>query len=352
MNEAKTEAQAELLYNRLVKRQRHLRKWAGRTGTDAYRLYDRDIPEIPLVLDFWDGAVSGALYKRPYEKDEDEERLWLEAMAASVSSALNIPPDSVFLKQRRRLRWRQQGRAQYEKLGERNVWREVTEGGLRFRVNLSDYLDTGLFLDARKRRSLFRNEAAGKRVLNLFAYTCSFSVYAASGGAQAVDSVDLSNTYLEWGAVNFALNGFRTGMGAPFRSSACANNLIRADVLEFAGEAAKKRLTWDLIVLDPPSFSNSKKMRASLDICRDYRELISRCLSLLSPAGKLWFSSNARNFRLDEVEFPGFMVKDMAAEVVDEDFKGKKVPACFTFIRGGCSKTPVLGTASLDLGKK
>jgi 23S rRNA G2069 N7-methylase RlmK/C1962 C5-methylase RlmI len=332
MREAKTEAQAELLYNRLVKRHRHLRKWARKTGTDAYRLYDRDIPEIPLVLDYFAGAVSGALYKRPYEKDEAEEDLWLAAMAASVSSALDIPADSVFLKHRRRLRRRQDGAVQYEKLGQRNVWREVTEGGLRFRVNLSDYLDTGLFPDARKRRAVLRNEAADKKILNLFAYTCSFSVYAAAGGAQEVDSVDISNTYLQWGAVNFALNGFKAAMG-PLSPPARANSLIRADALGFIREAAEKRLSWDAIVLDPPSFSNSKKMRASLDIRRDYRELVSRCLPLLSPGGKLWFSSNARNFRLDPEGFPGFTVRDMAGELVDEDFRGKKVPLCYTFIR-------------------
>jgi 23S rRNA G2069 N7-methylase RlmK/C1962 C5-methylase RlmI len=338
MNEAKTLAQAQLLYNRLVKRYRHLKKWARRIGTDAYRLYDRDIPEIPLVLDFLDNAVSGALYKRPYEKDEEEEKFWLSSMAGAISLALNIPRDSLFLKQRQR----QHGAAQYEKLGQSNVWREVNEGGLRFRVNLSDYLDTGLFLDARKKRALLRDEANGKTVLNLFAYTCSVSVYAASGGAREVDSVDLSNTYLEWGAVNFALNGFtaeKTEASAlsakpdSTESDVCTARLIRTDVLSFLKQAAREKLFWDIIILDPPSFSNSKSMQSDLDIRRDYYEIISRCLFLLSPGGTLWFSSNAKGFNLDAGEFSDFKIRDMTDKVIDEDFKGRKVPVCYSFTK-------------------
>jgi 23S rRNA G2069 N7-methylase RlmK/C1962 C5-methylase RlmI len=312
----------QLLFNRLSKRHRHLKKWARRTGTNAFRLYDRDIPEIPLILDLYDDAVSGAVFKRPY--DEDEEN-WLPVMKDSAARALGIPESHIFLKERRRMRQRQETGAQYGKVSTQSFYRDVHEGDLIFRVNLSDYLDTGLFLDSRKKRALIRSQAAGKRVLNLFAYTCSLSVCAAKGGARQVDSVDLSNTYLEWGRINFALNGLDadyTGGTLP---------LIRSDVIQFITQAVKKRERWDIIILDPPGFSNSKKMKGTLDIQRDKRELIHRCLSLLSPGGTLWFSSNAKGLSLESGEFPNYTVKDMRPDLVDEDFRGKRIPACYTF---------------------
>ena len=321
---AKTAAQAELLYNRLVKRHRHLKKWARRTGTGAFRLYDRDIPEIPLALDLYGGAVSLALYKRPYEKEEREEEIWLLAMKDAVSKALNIPIDRIFLKERRRMKDRQETGIQYGKMSLQSFYLDVTEGDLSFRVNLSEYLDTGLFLDARKKRALIRAEAAGKSILNLFAYTCSLSAAAAKGGALSVDSVDLSKTYLEWGKINFALNGLEENSGF---------NFIRSDVFQFLKHADAKGLRWDIIILDPQSFSNSKKMNGALDIKRDHTGLIRRCLSLLSPEGTLWFSSNAKGFKLDGETFPGLIVKDISNELVDEDFRGKKTPRCYTFTR-------------------
>jgi 23S rRNA G2069 N7-methylase RlmK/C1962 C5-methylase RlmI len=329
--------QAEMLENRLRKRRRHLRKWARRIGTDVFRLYDRDIPEIPLVLDLYGDAVSGALYKRPYEKDEEEETQWLAAMREAVSRGLDLPADQIFIKERDRRR----GKDQYERLGSGGFLRDVHEGGLLFRVNLSDYLDTGLFPDHRKIRAMVRDEAAGKRVLNLFCYTASFSVHAAKGGAGEVDSVDISNTYLDWGALNFSLNRMEAQKvspetlprreGGPFR-------LIRADALRFLLEAKKAGLSWDIIILDPPTFSNSKKMTDTLDIRRDHRQLISQCLALLSPGGKLWFSANARNFKLRKEDFPGVLIQDIqtlppAQIPLDEDFRGKRLPASYTFTR-------------------
>jgi len=330
----KTANQAELLYNRLTKRRKHLGKWARRTGTSAFRLYDRDIPEIPLVLDLYRNnasggsptgdAVSGAIYKRPYEKEAHEEAAWLLAMKASASQALNIPEDCIFLKERRRIRSRQESGGQYGKMSGQNFYMDVSERDLLFRVNLSDYLDTGLFLDARKKRAIIRAEAEGKRFLNLFSYTCSLSTAAAKGGASQVDSVDLSKTYLDWGKINFALNGLHERDGF---------NFIRSDVSQFLTYADGKGLRWDIIILDPPSFSNSKRMRGNLDIKRDYQDLIGRCLSLLSPGGTLWFSSNARGFGLESTDFPGYSLKDMGPSLVDEDFRGKRVPMCYKFVK-------------------
>jgi 23S rRNA G2069 N7-methylase RlmK/C1962 C5-methylase RlmI len=326
----KTPAQAEMLYNRLTKRFRHLKKWARRIGTDAFRLYDRDIPEIPLVLDRYGEGVSGALYERPYEKDETEEQRWLHAMTEATAAALEIPISQVFLKQRQR----QRGATQYDKLRDRHFTQDVHEGGLSFRVNLSDYLDTGLFLDTRKMRTLIRAEAGGKKVLNLFCYTAAFSVYAAAGGATEVDSVDLSNTYLDWAVVNFALNHLEARTPDAVLAHAHRNlppfRLIRAEVLRFLSEAAQARRSWDLIILDPPRFSNSKKMTTTLDIQRDHQALISQCLKLLTPGGTLWFRVNARHFHLSASAFPGVNIQDLQAQTTDEDFKGKRMLPCFT----------------------
>ncbi|MDR1099263.1 MAG: class I SAM-dependent methyltransferase, partial [Treponema sp.] len=348
-----------MLANRLKKRFRHLNKWAKRIGTEVFRLYDRDIPEIPLVLDWYGDSLAGALYKRPYTKDEGEERRWIHAMTEAAAEALGIPESRVFIK----VREHQRGAAQYRRLGDRGAVREVGEGGLRFRVNLSDYLDTGLFPDRRRLRALIRDEAAGKRVLNLFCYTSSFSVYAAAGGAAEIDSVDLSNTYLAWGLENFRLNGFtgeivsgekitgRQGVPGPEKHRPLPKGpgerpaplpsfrFIRADVLSFLSGAARARMVWDRIILDPPAFSNSKKMAASLDLRRDYAGLVRGSLRLLCPGGKLWFSANARHFRLDPeefrtAEFPGLRIEDIRARLTDEDFREKQIPACYFFQTG------------------
>jgi 23S rRNA G2069 N7-methylase RlmK/C1962 C5-methylase RlmI len=326
----KIAAQGEFLFNRLKKRYRHLKKWARRTGTNAFRLYDRDIPEIPLVLDLYGDAVSGSLYKQPLKKKEtalqsDDEasqraEIWLAAMKSSIYQALGINESHIFLKERRIMKNRQSQGIQYSKISAKSFYRDAREGGLLFRVNLSDYIDTGLFLDARKKRAIIRSEAAGKRVLNLFAYTCSLSVCAAKGGARQVDSVDLSKTYLDWGKVNFALNGIEAGN---------RHNFIESDVSRFLGQAGKEAKRWDIIILDPPSFSNSKKTATILDIQRDYIDLIRECLSLLSPGGTLWFSSSAKGIKIQTSDFPGLEIKDMGKALMDEDFRGKRMPACY-----------------------
>jgi 23S rRNA G2069 N7-methylase RlmK/C1962 C5-methylase RlmI len=335
----KTSAQAEMLANRLRKRYRHLKKWAARTDTEAFRLYDRDIPEIPLVLDWYGGAVSGALYKRPYEKDDEDEKRWIEEMRNAAASALEIPAGRIFIKFRERKR----GTSQYEKLRSGTdakgpgFIRDIREDGLVFRVNLSDYLDTGLFPDRRRLRSIIRKEAAGKRVLNLFCYTASFSVCAAAGGAEETDSADLSNTYLAWAGVNFSLNGFRAETVSerealyPAAAAVFGHRLIRTDALLFLEHAAAAKRRWDLVIMDPPAFSNSKKMTSTLDIKRDHRELIASALGLLAPGGRLYFAAGAKNFRLDRGGFPGFRAEDIRARGADEDFPPNKAPSCYVF---------------------
>ena len=338
--EAKTTAQAQMLANRLQKRFRHLRKWARRTDIEAFRLYDNDIPEIPLALDLYGDVISGALYKRPYEKDEAEEERWLRAMGDAAAHSLDLERDHIIIKQRERQRG---DTAQYEKIAGRGLIREVREGRLKFRVNLSDYLDTGLFLDRRAMRRMVGADSNGKRVLNLFCYTASFSVYAAEGGAASTDSVDLSNTYLAWARDNFTLNGFEAEIGnteSITKSNTSGNGrhrLIRADVAAFLRTAMAARQRWDSIIVDPPAFSNSTMARADFDLRRDYANLLGDCLALLSPSGKLWFSASARSFKIKAAEleialgesFPGIKVTDIGDKIIDEDFKGRKKPRAF-----------------------
>ncbi|MDR1144073.1 MAG: class I SAM-dependent methyltransferase [Spirochaetaceae bacterium] len=373
----KTAAQAEMFAHRLAKRQKHLRKWARRTGAGVYRLYDRDIPEIPLVLDRYDPAdsgqepaLAGALYERPYEKDPAEEKAWLTVMIQTAAKTLALPEERIFLRVRSRGGPGRRGSPGFgNPAGFENpaaspdkgpLTMTVTEGGLRFGVNLNGSLDTGLFPDRRLLRSRIRQEAAGRRVLNLFAYTGSFSVYAAAGGAAGVDSVDLSAAYLDRARRNFLLNGFavkqkgtdsRNFPGTEFRrgtgadkagggsgSDKPAYRFIRTDALRFLEEAAGRR-RWDLIILDPPTFSNSKKMSGTLDIRRDHKELLERCLSLLEPEGVLYLSVNARHFRPEESaleeRIPGLVMRSLTEAMRDEDFTGRSVPACYRISRKG-----------------
>jgi 23S rRNA G2069 N7-methylase RlmK/C1962 C5-methylase RlmI len=342
----KTTAQSQMFSNRLQKRFHHLKKWAQRTNTGAFRLYDRDIPEIPLVLDYYgdaakpeEAALSGALYKRPYEKDETEEEKWLSAMKSSAAAALGIKPELIFLKQRQK----QKGEAQYEKMANERFEKIISEGDLSFKVNLSDYLDTGLFPDRRLLRAMVRKEALSAKVLNLFSYTGSFSVSAAAGGAASTDSVDLSNTYLAWARENFSLNGRNAQIMQQWdffkEGSDSVNKLIRADVLDFIDKAGAAKKKWDIIILDPPSFSNSKKMADSFDLQRDKLPLVRSCLTLLNPGGKLFLSINTHRHKektanvLIDLSYcsNNLRVTDLTNKIADEDFKGKKMPHTFLF---------------------
>jgi 23S rRNA (guanine2445-N2)-methyltransferase / 23S rRNA (guanine2069-N7)-methyltransferase len=310
----KDHRQAEYFRNRLAKNEKALRRWARTQGVEALRLYDRDIPEVPLALDRYGEALLLALYERPYEKDEELEAEWLELMAGAASEALGIPTTSVFLKKRRR----QRGSDQYERLGSDKAERVVHEGGLSFVVNLSDYLDTGLFLDHRSTRALVRAESAGKSVLNLFAYTGSFSVYAAAGGAASVTSVDLSNTYLDWAARNLTFNGF-TGSAYP---------LVRADVMSFLAGAASAGKRWDLVVADPPTFSNSKGAERDFDVNEDWPSLVRACARVLAPGGRLYFSTNSRRLKWSEDPVLGHW-EDISADTIPPDFRNSKIHRCW-----------------------
>jgi 23S rRNA G2069 N7-methylase RlmK/C1962 C5-methylase RlmI len=264
-------------------------------------------------------------------------------MTDAVAHSLELEPGNIIIKRRERQRGGPHGmrRAQYEKIANRGLIREAREGRLRFKVNLSDYLDTGLFLDRRAMRRMIGADANGKRVLNLFCYTASFSVYAADSGAASTDSVDLSNTYLAWARENFTLNGFNAEVcnteSITKSNTNSRHRLIRADIAAFLRTAAAERRRWDTIIVDPPAFSNSTMARADFDLRRDYANLLGDCLALLSPNGKLWFSASARSFKPAAAEleislqerFPRVAVTDIGGRIVDEDFKGRRMPKAF-----------------------
>lgn len=299
------------LKNRIRKNYRHLRKWANRTKTNCFRIYDRDIKEYPLAIDFYDGRFCVHYFTSTRDTEEPRQDLYDETMNA-IHSLFQAPPESIYW----RTRMKREKTEQYEKTGETKQFFSVLEYGIRFKVNMTDYLDTGLFLDHRETRRLVASMAPGKSLLNLFAYTCSFSVHAAAAGARFTKSVDLSNTYTEWGRENFLLN-----------SLPLTNNLIvREDCLQFLEE---EKGAYDLIVIDPPTISRSKKMDQMFDIQKDYAFLIHKALALLSRDGTLFFSTNSRDFNFDESLFDGCAIADISKKTIPIDFHNQKIHFCW-----------------------
>lgn len=264
---------------------KHYDKWARRQQLQVYRIYDADLDEHPLTIDRYGENLYVAIYaKKGQELTEENWQDLRLAYREAIMETLGVGRDNIFFK----LRKRAKGGEQYDKLAWVEREFEVEENGVTFLVNLTDYLDTGLFPDHRETRLMVGKTAEGKRVLNLFAYTCSFSVYAVVGGALKVTSIDLSKTYLEWGKRNFRANG----------ADPDQHQFIKTDVKKWL--AAPGATTYDIIVLDPPTFSNSKAMSDVLDTQRDHIELIKGCMKRLNPGGQLYFSTNNRRFRLDE----------------------------------------------------
>ncbi len=345
----KTQEQAQLLKNRLLKNYKNLRKWARKNLVSCFRLYDRDIPEIPLAIDLYEflpdqmdtpqkaqrfmeeeaanesANIPGAakrrlertfvkvfLYERPYEKSDEEEEKWLCAMKNAISECMEIDSSRIAAK----IRSHDKGGSQYAKeekdsKANKNFCGRVFENGSIFYVDLDSYLDTGLFLDMRKARALIKANSAKKNVLNLFCYTSSFSVAAVAGGAKNVQSVDLSNTYLEWSKKNFSLNGLNPN----------DYEWTKADAIAFLSQCKSK---FDIIILDPPTFSNSKSAKNTLDIKRDWSGLANNCLKLLEKDGELYFSTNSRQFKFEPELLNGALYQEITEETIDLDFKTKK----------------------------
>lgn len=304
-----------MFQNRLGKVYRHLGKQAKRLGLSCFRLYDHDLPEFPFCIELYGEKIYVAEYKRRHGLSAEAHEKWVQESLQVVSTVFNQPVENIFLK----LRQRKPGRlGQYQKLDAVKSEFVVEENGLKFIVNLSDYLDTGLFLDHRNTRQMVREQAAGKKVLNLFAYTGSFSVYAAAGGAESVVTVDLSNTYLNWARRNMELNGFKESEKFQF---------VQADVISYLNELAAE--SFDLIVMDPPTFSNSKRMEDILDIQRDHVMLINNCLKALKPGGQLFFSTNNRSFVLDTKKLDTAHIKDITKLTTPFDFEGRLFRWCY-----------------------
>jgi 23S rRNA (guanine2445-N2)-methyltransferase / 23S rRNA (guanine2069-N7)-methyltransferase len=291
-----------MVKNRIEKNFRHLRKIAARENTQCWRVYDADLPEYAAAIDIYGEHLHIQEYQAPASVDENLARTRWRELVRAAGEALGVPRERIALKQRRRGK----GGEKYGRLDQRGEFLEVGEGGLKFLVNLHDYLDTGLFLDHRPLRARVRELARGKRFLNLFCYTGSVSVYAAAGGASETVSVDLSQTYLDWAARNFALNGL----------DPASNRLVRDDAASYLQSHSAM---FDLIFVDPPTFSNSKRAE-DFDVQRDHVRLLNQCGDRLMQGGMILFSNNFRRFRLDEQRLARFAIREISALTIPFDF--------------------------------
>lgn len=389
--ENKTEYQAQLFANRLKKKYKELRKWARKNRITCYRIYNKDIPEIPVSLDLYEFLPSFVttpievakflteqnekisqndfntekdiksrtfavlyLYERPYEKQYEQEEIWLNAMQKAAGEVLGIDESHIIKKMRKH----QKGANQYEKKDMKSSddntyfsdsdFQFVQEQGQIFKINLSSYLDNGLFFDHRPLRTIIRDTSSKKRVLNLFCYTGSFSVYAAQGNAAYVESVDLSNTYLDWAKQNMQNNGFSDKHKYVFTRSDCMVFLQQKAVAQkkvlsatkqntpIPDEIKKNAQTYDIIILDPPTFSNSKNTSNVLDINKDWPQLVKDSLNILNPNGVLYFSTNSERLKFNIEQIPqmtifGYKIEceEITAQTIPNDYTSSKPHRCW-----------------------
>ncbi len=306
----------QMFYNRLLKVYKHKSKQAKRLNVSCYRIYDHDLPEFPFAIELYEDKIYVAEYRRRHGMTDEEHEAWLQESFKIIGEILKLPEENIFSRERKRLSHRES--QQYEKQNFAQQFLKVEENGLKFLINLTDYLDTGLFLDHRITREMVRKESADRRVLNLFCYTGSFSVYAASGNAKIVTSVDLSKTYLEWAKDNFVINQFKDEKKYFF---------IHVDVLQYLKTLQPD--SFDLIIIDPPTFSNSKRMKNFFDVQRDHVTVINDALKSLSPNGIIYFSTNFSKFVLDEKNIKASSIKNITKATTPFDFAGKLKRFCF-----------------------
>ncbi len=306
----------QAFYNRLKKvYTATIGKQAKQLGITCYRLYDKDMPEHPLIIDVYENNVVVYEYESNHKLTDDEYEQWGTTCLAIISEILKLPLENIFLKIRKRKKGRDD---QYEKIAEEKTYQIVNENGIQFYVNLHDFLDTGLFLDHRPTRKMMSQHVANQNVLNLFCYTGSFSLYAAKANAKEVWSLDLSNTYIDWGKNNEELNQFTTATKMVWQ---------KCDVLQ-----AVKQLPLNFfhtIILDPPTFSNSKMMKSYWDVQEHHAYLLHDLAPCLQQGGKIYFSTNATKFALDARLETHWNITDITAKTTDFDFKGKLRRACF-----------------------
>ncbi|MCP4472443.1 MAG: bifunctional 23S rRNA (guanine(2069)-N(7))-methyltransferase RlmK/23S rRNA (guanine(2445)-N(2))-methyltransferase RlmL [Gammaproteobacteria bacterium] len=319
------------LYNRLVKNARHLQRWAKRNDVSCYRIYDADLPEFAFSLDRYQSDVAPGLewfhlqeYQAPATIDAATAEHRIKLAMAVVKQVFAVSDDRLFCKTRSR----QRGSAQYQKQDNQAEFFQVREGAASLLINLSDYLDSGLFLDHRITRDMVYRQAGGKRILNLFCYTAAVGVLAGLGGAARVVNIDMSVNYLKWARENHLLNRLDDDERYQF---------IRADIVELLNHPHRFSLQreFDLIFLDPPSFSNSSKMRETLDIQRDHASLIGLAMDLLKSDGLLLFSTNRRGFKLAREIDETCAVRDITHSTIAEDFRrNPKIHLCWEIRHG------------------
>jgi 23S rRNA (cytosine1962-C5)-methyltransferase len=312
--------QAQMLANRVKKTFKKLQPAFERRSIGAFRLYDRDIPEIRAVVDWYEGHLVMAEYARTQTAAVAG---WLDTMGAAVAEALGVPPERLHLKQRRT---RPGEGERYVRLAKDSERLAVREGPLRFWVELDAHIDTGLFADHRETRARVRAEAAGKTVLNLFGYTGSFTCAAAHGGARATTTVDTSKQYLAWAADNLALNG----LAGP------QHELVRADAREWLEAAAREGRRFGLCVLDPPSFS-TREGAPAFDVQRDHPELVAQALRVLEPSGVLYFSTNHQRFEPRLSGLRAAEVRDITGQTVPPDYRNRQAHRCFRIVAEGAA---------------
>ena len=314
----KAREQAQLFRSRLTKLARHLRRWPTKRGITCFRLYERDIPEIPLVVDRYEDHLHIAEFERPHERDRAEHADWLDLMARTAGEALDIDRRNIFLKRRQR----QRGENQYEPVADTKHEITVGEGGLKFLVNLSDYVDTGLFLDHRVTRSMVRDAAEGANFLNLFGYTGAFTVYAAAGGAARTTTVDASATYLAWAERNMAANDL-TGPRHRF---------VRSGAMEYLRQLPQIEI-YNLAVVDPPTFSNRKASDDDWSVQDGHAELFAELLPRMKPGGVIYFSTNFRRFKLNEGAIAPATIHEISKQTVPEDFRNRRIHRCWRIVK-------------------
>ncbi len=317
----KSAAEHALMFsNRLKKNYKHIKKWARKNEVSCYRVYDADIPQYAVAIDKYEDWIHVQEYQAPKTIDKNRAFQRINDVIDVVADILETKQEKVVLKVRKK----QEGAAQYHKQDTKDYKMTVQENELKFIVNMYDYIDTGLFLDHRNTRQLIKKLAKGRRFLNLFAYTGSATVYAAAGGADSTTTVDMSNTYLNWAKENLVINGYTDNVYGKSE-----HQFHREDCLKWMQQAINEQQKYQLIFIDPPTFSNSKKMETSLDINRDHEALLSGCLALLADDGQIIFSTNARNFKLSSSVQEDCFIKDITAQTTTEDFRRKPLHRCW-----------------------
>ncbi len=315
-----SEAQkSDMFRNRLTKVYKHRSKQARRMQISCYRVYDHDLTEFPFCIELYEDKVYLAEYLRRHGMTDEEHEVWLDECLLIITEITGIAQDHIYVRQRKRMSHRE---GQYEKMDTKQEFFTVMENGLKFQVNLTDYLDTGLFLDHRITRQMVKELCKDKRVLNLFCYTGSFSVYAAAGGATSVTSVDLSKTYLNWAEDNFVINLMKDKDQYKFD---------HADVKQYLKTLAPE--SYDLVIIDPPTFSNSKRMKDFLDIQRDHVELLNDVLAATTAGGIVYFSTNFSKFILENDQIKATEIRDITKATTPFDFEGKLKRWCYRIVK-------------------